>query len=144
LDKLCLEKIVFGQIVFGQIVFGQIVFGQIVFGQIVFGQIVCGQNLGRKKISDSTKDCRMSASRKNICFKISQRAMFHHSLQIGGKCQSQHCKNHSALMESKTYHIKTEGGRKKCLRGPGLPDGILSNRKIQIWVNFGGSWNRKC
>jgi hypothetical protein len=25
-----------------------------------------------------------------------------------------------------------------------LPDGILSNRKIQIWVNFGGSWNRKC
>jgi hypothetical protein len=27
---------------------------------------------------------------------------------------------------------------------PGLPDGIFSNQKIQIWVNFGGSRNGRC
>jgi hypothetical protein len=26
----------------------------------------------------------------------------------------------------------------------GLLDGIFSNEKIQIWVNFGGHWNGKC
>jgi hypothetical protein len=28
--------------------------------------------------------------------------------------------------------------------GPGLPDGLFSNQKSQIWVNFGGSLNGKC
>jgi hypothetical protein len=27
---------------------------------------------------------------------------------------------------------------------PELPDGIFSNQKIQIWVNFGGSCNGNC
>jgi hypothetical protein len=26
---------------------------------------------------------------------------------------------------------------------PGLPDGLFSNQKIPIWVNFGGSCNGK-
>jgi hypothetical protein len=26
----------------------------------------------------------------------------------------------------------------------GLPDGLFSNQKIPIWVNFGGPWNGKC
>jgi hypothetical protein len=26
----------------------------------------------------------------------------------------------------------------------GLPDGLFSNQKSQIWVNFGGPWNGKC
>jgi hypothetical protein len=25
----------------------------------------------------------------------------------------------------------------------GLPDGIFSNQKMPIWVNFGGPWNGK-
>jgi hypothetical protein len=25
----------------------------------------------------------------------------------------------------------------------GLPDGIFSNKKILIWINFGGPWNEK-
>jgi hypothetical protein len=29
------------------------------------------------------------------------------------------------------------------LFGSGLPDGIFLKPKIQIWVNFGGPWNRK-
>jgi hypothetical protein len=28
--------------------------------------------------------------------------------------------------------------------GTGLPDGIFSNRKILIWVNFGGPFNGRC
>jgi hypothetical protein len=27
---------------------------------------------------------------------------------------------------------------------PGLPDGLFSNQKYQIWVNFGGPLNGKC
>jgi hypothetical protein len=27
---------------------------------------------------------------------------------------------------------------------PGLPDGLFSNQKSQIWVNFGGPLNGKC
>jgi hypothetical protein len=30
-----------------------------------------------------------------------------------------------------------------CASQPGLPDGIFSNQKIPIWVNFGGAWNGK-
>jgi hypothetical protein len=26
----------------------------------------------------------------------------------------------------------------------GLPDGLFSNQKVQIWVNFGGPLNGKC
>jgi hypothetical protein len=29
------------------------------------------------------------------------------------------------------------------LAGPGLPDGIFSNQKSKIWVNFRGPWNGK-
>jgi hypothetical protein len=27
---------------------------------------------------------------------------------------------------------------------PGLPDGIFANRKIPIWVYFGGPWSGNC
>jgi hypothetical protein len=30
------------------------------------------------------------------------------------------------------------------LRQSGLPDGLFSNQKSQIWVNFGGPLNGKC
>jgi hypothetical protein len=26
----------------------------------------------------------------------------------------------------------------------GLPDGLFSNQKSQIWIKFGGPWIRKC
>jgi hypothetical protein len=32
--------------------------------------------------------------------------------------------------------IRTE--KRKETFGPGLPDGLFSNQKIPIWVNFGG------
>jgi hypothetical protein len=31
-----------------------------------------------------------------------------------------------------------------CMILPGLPDGLFSNLKSQIWVNFGGPLNGKC
>jgi hypothetical protein len=39
-------------------------------------------------------------------------------------------------------HEEIKMRRKK--RGAGLPDGLFSNQKFQIWVNFGGHLNGKC
>jgi hypothetical protein len=33
---------------------------------------------------------------------------------------------------------------KKLASDPGLPDGLFSNQKSQIWVNFGVPLNGKC
>jgi hypothetical protein len=38
----------------------------------------------------------------------------------------------------------TIGQRHQGAQSAGLPDGLFSNQKSQIWVNFGGPLNGKC
>jgi hypothetical protein len=40
-----------------------------------------------------------------------------------------------------TYFV---GGKKTLSFTSGLPDGLFSNQKSHIWVNFGGPLNGKC
>jgi hypothetical protein len=44
----------------------------------------------------------------------------------------------------KSFQLNSETLFSTASTMPGLPDGIFSNQKIQIWVNFGGSCSERC
>jgi hypothetical protein len=47
------------------------------------------------------------------------------------------------FVENKNDDRQRETGEFFSVRKAGLPDGLFSNRKSQLWVNFGGSFNGK-